>query len=59
MTKKVAQKAKNLARSVPARRPNSIVVYISAQNAIEDPFFFHSVISAQKVPKIGPKWPKK
>jgi hypothetical protein len=31
-------------RSVPAGRPNSIVVYISAQNAIEDPFFFLSVI---------------
>ena len=44
MAKKIAKKAKNLTRSVPAGRPNSIVVYISAQNAIEDPFFFLSVI---------------
>ena len=41
---KLAKIAKNLTRSVPAGRPNSIVVYISSQNAIEDPFFFLSVI---------------
>jgi hypothetical protein len=41
---KLAKKTKNLTRSVPAGRPNSIVIYISAQNAIEDPLFFLSVI---------------